>query len=135
MSVGTGVGAELALIEHARFQLRTDGDHRGALNLLQSYFVRFPSGALFPEAKLMQLNLLARSQEHGRLLAELEVVLESGMLAERRNELQGLRAETLATLGRCQEALQGLEGAGARVNELATVRRARESCGPEVSAP
>ncbi len=132
---GTGAGAELALIEHARLQIRAYSDRRQALTLLEAYFARFPRGALFPEAKLMQLNLLARQGESLGLLAELEAVLESGMLTERRGELQGLRAETLAKLGRCREAREALEAADSPTRDLSTSRRARDLCVEGASLP
>jgi hypothetical protein len=103
-ALGSGTSAELAWIEHARLWLRAKGDLGRVEALLKEYFARFPAGALLPEAKLMQIHLLAEEGRQGELLVEIERVTEQRLLPERRVDLEALKALTLAQLGRCDEA-------------------------------
>lgn len=129
---GSGTSAELALIEHARLQARVKGDNVRALDLLDSYFERFKKGGLLPEAKLMQLNLLAQAGRQEQLLRELAGTLSANLLPERRGQLLSIQAETLAHVGQCQkaqrvavEADQALHGNA----DAPTVRKVTPLCG------
>ncbi len=123
---GHGTGAELALLEHARLQMRALGNTKAASQIVNSYLARFPRGALRREALLMQIDLLARTGKTSRLIDTIDAVLSEGLLAERRGELLTVQAEALAQKGNCKRALrvvQRAENHGEASSRLSTVRK------------
>jgi hypothetical protein len=88
---GNDLGAELALYEAARLQLRLTGDVRAALEILAAHTRRFPRGALRAEVDLTRVELLPRVGEHRRALEESERILRDHPDHERRRDLRLLR--------------------------------------------
>jgi hypothetical protein len=102
---GNDLGAELALYEAARLQLRLTGDVRAALDTLAAHTRRFPHGALRPEVDLTRIELLPRVGEHRRALEESERILREHPDHERRRDLRLLRGNIFReALGDCQRA-------------------------------
>jgi len=105
----TALADEAALLSQALSALRTGHDPARALELLARYHERFPAGALRHEAAL------AAAEAHRGLghTADALIALER---APRRPDLDVLRAELNAELGRCEAArdiVRGLNVTGA----------------------
>jgi hypothetical protein len=104
-SEGIGLRAELALFELARLESDVLGDPNRALEVLEQYQLRFPSGSLRAEVDLSHVHLLSRLGRHHEVLVQSEKLLRSGSASERRAELQLLRGNTLREgLGDCARA-------------------------------
>jgi tetratricopeptide (TPR) repeat protein len=88
---GSGLDAETAFLEVARLRRDVLDDPAGALNALENYRERFPSGALRHEADIAHAVLLARLGRSSEALAETERLLESPQGRERAFELRLLR--------------------------------------------
>jgi tetratricopeptide (TPR) repeat protein len=88
---GSGLDAETAFLEVARLRRDVLDDPAGALNALEGYRQRFPSGALRHEADITHAVLLARLGRSSEALAETERLLDSPQGRERAFELRLLR--------------------------------------------
>jgi tetratricopeptide (TPR) repeat protein len=88
---GSGLDAETAFLEVARLRRDVLDDPSGALNALESYRQRFPSGALRHEADIAHAVLLARLGRSSEALAETERLLDSPQGRERAFELRLMR--------------------------------------------
>jgi hypothetical protein len=89
---GSGVTAELALFEQARLAGKALRQPSRALALLDDYRQRFPSGSLRAEAMLAAIEWSLAAGDKARARAGVEEALASGLLEERRAELERLRA-------------------------------------------
>jgi hypothetical protein len=78
-----------------------------ALRQLELYRARFPSGMLSEEATLLEVEVRLAGHDESKALAVLDRALV--VASRRRNELQLVRSELLASLGRCEEALTAFE--------------------------
>lgn len=120
---GTGVSAELALLEQARLQSRVFGDDSAALSRLEEYQSRFPRGALFREATLARietLDALGRKREAREAIDGIE-----SQVPEKAAQLSVLAGRLAAETGDCKAALEHLERArslGVSETRLARVR-------------
>lgn len=112
---GTGLAAELSLIELARLRSDVLGDPAGAIAALEAYRARFPSGSLRGEVDVSRVHLLARLGRHAELLAESARLLEAATGRERSAELHMLRANTFRA---------GLKDFGSAEREYAHVEQA-----------
>ena len=94
---------EAALLGEALLRLRRGNDPQGALSLLRTYRVRFPDGVLESEATLVRVEAMVGLGRHQELVDFLtpRVIAQS----PRPGELKAVRAEALAHLGRCPQAL------------------------------
>lgn len=88
---GSGVTAELALFEQARLAGKALRQPSRALALLDDYRQRFPSGSLRAEAMLAAIEWSLAAGDKARARAGVEEALASGLLEERRAELERLR--------------------------------------------
>lgn len=96
LSSGSGVTAELALFEQARLAGKALRQPSRALSLLDTYRQRFPNGSLRAEVMLARIEWSLAAGDTARARAGVEEALASGLLVERRAELERLRA-SLAT--------------------------------------
>lgn len=117
IGAGTDLGAELALYEAARLELRVTGDVRRALETLDAYARRFPRGTLRSEVDVTRVELLPRVGDYAGALELSERLLREHPEHERRNELRLLRGNIFReALGDCQKAepeyLSAIAGAG-----------------------
>lgn len=92
LSSGSGVSAELALFEQARLAGKVLRQPARALALLEAYRTRFPNGSLRAEAMLARIEWSLAAGDSARARAGVEEALASGLLQERRAELERLRA-------------------------------------------
>ncbi|MET0410651.1 MAG: hypothetical protein ABW217_05120 [Polyangiaceae bacterium] len=90
-TVGTGLGAELALYELARLRRDVLGDLRAALTALDDHRARFANGSLRQEVELFRVELLARLGRAQEALASSAELLASPRGHERAGELHLLR--------------------------------------------
>jgi hypothetical protein len=96
-AAGGGLRAELALSELSRLRSDVLGDPTGALQALEQYRARFPSGSLRTEVDLSYVHLLGRVGRSRDVLTETARLLGSGSAREREGELRMLRGNTLRT--------------------------------------
>lgn len=89
---GAGVTAELALFEQARLAGKALRQPARALSLLDTYRQRFPSGSLRAEAMLASIEWSLAAGDSARARRGVDEALASGLLLERRAELERLRA-------------------------------------------
>jgi hypothetical protein len=94
-AAGSGLGAELALVELSRLRSDVLNDPNGALAALREHRRRFPNGSLRAEADISYLHLLSRVGNPRELLSESARVLETVKGRERSAELRMLRANTM----------------------------------------
>jgi hypothetical protein len=94
---------EHSLLSTAVRRLRTAHDPESALAALDDYRVRFPSGALVPEAAMLRAEALLQMGRKGEALAELDR-LSLGQMPNS-DEHHVLRGELRAAVGRWPEAL------------------------------
>ncbi|HEY3498737.1 MAG TPA: FecR domain-containing protein [Polyangiaceae bacterium] len=94
-AAGGGLRAELALSELSRLRSDVLGDPAGALQALEQYRARFPSGSLRTEIDLSYVHVLVRMGRSRDVLAETDRLLGSGSVREREGELRMLRGNTL----------------------------------------
>jgi CRP-like cAMP-binding protein len=94
---------EHALLKIALQRLRTAHDPVSALATLDDYRVRFPSGALAPEASMLRAEALLQIGRKGEALAELDGLSLAQM--PNSDEPHVLRGELRAAVGRWREAL------------------------------
>jgi hypothetical protein len=87
---GEGISAELALFERARLEAKLLHDPMRALQTLEDYRKRFPSGSLRGEVLLAQIDWLIASGERQRAHALVVEALSSGLVTERTAELERL---------------------------------------------
>lgn len=92
LATGSGVTAELAFFEQARLAGKALRQPARALALLDQYRERFPSGSLRAEATLARIEWSLTVGDKARARAEVDEALGSGLLTERRAELERLRA-------------------------------------------
>lgn len=92
LSSGAGVTAELALFEQARLAGKALRQPARALALLDTYRQRFPNGSLRGEAMLARIEWSLAAGDSKRAREGVEEALASGLLGERRAELERLRA-------------------------------------------
>jgi hypothetical protein len=90
-SSGADLAAEMALFEVARLRRDVLGNSVGALEALQRYRARFPTGTLRREVDLAYLVLLTRLGRHDEALGESQRMLDSASGRERTFELHLLR--------------------------------------------
>jgi hypothetical protein len=96
LASGSGIMAELALFEQARLEGKMLRSPERALRTLNSYRQRFQHGSLRAEVMLAQIDWLLASGQRAPALALVDEALGSGLLSERKAELERLRA-TLAS--------------------------------------
>lgn len=96
LAKGTGITAELALFEQARLEGKALRRPEQALRTLDSYRGRFPNGSLRAEVMLAQIDWLLRTGDRLRASQLVDEALTSGLLQERRAELERLR-DTLSS--------------------------------------
>jgi hypothetical protein len=89
---GSGISAELALFEQARLAGKMLNQPDRALLTLQKHRERFPHGALRAEVMLAQIDGLVTSGQSSQALALIDEALRSGLLRERKAELEQVRA-------------------------------------------
>ncbi|HEY6079440.1 MAG TPA: hypothetical protein VIW29_11585 [Polyangiaceae bacterium] len=94
---GTGMSAELALFEQARLEGKALRRPDRALNTIDEYRRRFPSGSLRAEVMLAQIDWLLASGNSPRALQVVDEALASGLLRERTLELERLRTKLSAS--------------------------------------
>jgi hypothetical protein len=94
---------EHSLLTIAVRRLRTAHDPASALAMLDDYKVRFPRGALAPEAAMLRAEALLQMGRKGDALAELDRLSLDQM--PNSDERHVLRGELRATVGRWREAL------------------------------
>jgi len=98
---GSGVSSEFALLEMSRLYSRALGDRQAALNVLDEYRRKYPSGALRREAALARVDhLLALGSPDAALAATLEA---RDSVPDQRVRLNRVAGELLVQLGRCDE--------------------------------
>ena len=123
---------ESGLMAAAIHKLRTEGDPKGALALLDEHRARFATGALAVEEKLTRVDALLQLGRRAEALALLEPLRSPW--TGRRRDLLVTRAELRSEVGRCAEALVDfgtLVSDGAHGSRDATYERAlygRASC-------
>jgi hypothetical protein len=96
------LSAEARFLSDALARWRRDGNAEAALALLRAHESRFPHGALLVESKVARAEILLTLGRRDQALS----VLDSLSLASlpRARELQTLRGELRARVGRCREA-------------------------------
>jgi hypothetical protein len=128
LTSGMGLSAEMAMYETARLQRDVLGDFGSALATLQTYVARFPQGALLAEARLSQVDLLARLRRTQEALAESSRLLSAAAGRERAADLHLLRGDLLRDqAGDCEQAIReyaSAEGNRGAVGAQATLGRA-----------
>jgi hypothetical protein len=92
-AAGAGLGAEMALYEVARLRRDVLRDPGGALQALDEYRQRFPSGSLRREADMSYLELLVQLGRSLEALDQSNTLLASGSGRERVAELRLLRGD------------------------------------------
>jgi len=97
LSSGSGMTAELALFEQARLEGKALRHPERALEILDSYRRRFPTGSLRAEVMLARIDWLLTTGEHARARESVDEALASGLLRERTAELERLRASLAAS--------------------------------------
>ena len=95
--------SEATALSAAFRELRTAGDARAGLRLLDDYDRRFPAGTLRGEARIARAEALIALGRRREALPWLEGIEASGTTPTR--DLRITRAELLAEAGRCPEAL------------------------------
>lgn len=119
---GSGVSAELALLERARLERRVLGDSTAALATLDEYRVRFANGALFREAALARIEVLMALGRNEPARRAIERIVDQ--VPERAAELSLLGARLAVEAGACGEATDFIQRARrlgtdeARLSEL-----------------
>jgi len=96
LSSGSGMTAELALFEQARLEGKALRHPERALEILDNYRRRFPSGSLRAEVMLARIDWLLTRNERQRALESVDEALGSGLLRERTAELERLRSSLTA---------------------------------------
>ncbi len=94
---------ESGLMAAAIHKLRTEGDPKGALALLDEHRARYATGALAVEEKLTRVDALLQLGRRAEALALLEPL--RAPWTGRRRDLLVTRAELRGEVGRCAEAL------------------------------
>jgi len=94
---------ESGLMAAAIHKLRTEGDPKGALALLDEHRARYATGALAVEEKLTRVDALLQLGRRAEALALLEPL--RAPWTGRRRDLLVTRAELRSEVGRCAEAL------------------------------
>ena len=89
---GNGISAELGLFEQARIEGKVLRQPARALQTLELYRRRFPTGSLRAEVMLAQIDWLLATGDATRARALVDEALGSGLLRERTTELERLRA-------------------------------------------
>src|SRR6185503_1285082 len=95
--------AESRLLDQAVGELRRQHDPRASLRTLDEHAVRFPSGSLVSEARLLRIEALLAAGDRQEALTLLEHTDLDGLA--RAAELHVLQGELLAESGRCDEAV------------------------------
>jgi hypothetical protein len=91
LAVGGGITAELALFEQARLEGKLLRRPERALQRLDNYRRRFPSGSLRAEVMLAQIDWLVTTGDTAGALGIVDEALGSGLLRERSVELERVR--------------------------------------------
>jgi tetratricopeptide (TPR) repeat protein len=119
---GQGVGAELALLERARLEIRALGDRAAALRSLDAYDRRFPGGALHREAALTRIDVLRALGNNEEARRAIAGVIDR--VPERALQLSMLASRLAADAGDCEDARRHLARArrlGATAEKLETL--------------
>lgn len=106
-AVGTGISAELAYLERARFEQLHGRDPQAALRSLEEYQARFPRGTLQPEATLARIRLLVASGHSASARAAISRALP--LMAEKATTLRELAIDLAVSSGDCNEARELLK--------------------------
>lgn len=126
------------MLRQALAALRQGKDPKRALELLGAYTIRFPRGALAPEAAAARAQaLLLTGDKRGALVVLDQLSLEQGGQA---SELRIVRGELRSLAGRCPEALADFESvlqqtAGVPPEERARALYGRASCRARTGDP
>ncbi len=115
------LAAELAVFEPANDALEGGESSRAAIGF-REYLAEFPEGRLRPEAELGLLSALHDLGDAARTERWAATLLDEPAHAERRDDIRELRAQALVRLGRCEEALETVDGLPGKV--VAPIRRA-----------
>lgn len=94
---------QLALYNKGRLALREER-YRSAILHFETYLERFPNGELWQETSLSLLDALVHKKRHHRVAQLSSQLLQKPGLHSRHPELLRVQAESLARLGRCEEA-------------------------------
>ncbi len=106
----SGPSEEARLVGAALDQARRQGNPAQALSTLDEYQRRFPTGLLENEAALARVDAYLALGRKEEALAALEVLNAKAFAGvPRSEEMRLVRAELLAALGRCQEAVEVFE--------------------------
>jgi hypothetical protein len=103
------------------------GDARAAVSAFEAYDAAFPSGRLATEARIKLLLVLLAAGDAAaaeRLAADLQ---DRAEFSTRRPEILRVRAESLVSLGRCDEALALPDLASRDAAEVRRACRRREA--------
>jgi hypothetical protein len=95
---GTGLAAELALLELSRLRLSALGDADGAVRALAEHQRRFPAGVLTNQAQFAMVRALAAAGHHAEALSALEPLIARG--GPKLAELRQLEAELRSAAAR-----------------------------------
>lgn len=107
VGAGVGLSAEMAMYEIARLQRDVLGDAQAALGTLQAYTARFPQGSLQAEARLSEIDILARLGRTQEALAASGHLLSLAAGRERAADLHLLRGNLLREKAAdCEQAIR-----------------------------
>ena len=115
------LAAELVVYEPADDALEGD-DHDAAAQGFMDYLDQFPEGTLRPYAELGLLKALHSSGDASRTEHWAALLQDQPVHREHRDDIRALRAQALVRLGRCDAAIESLEGLPSRV--IGPIRRA-----------
>ncbi|MEO0601899.1 MAG: hypothetical protein AAF211_10715, partial [Myxococcota bacterium] len=115
------LGAEIAVYDAAVRALAA-GEATRAADGFRQYLDQFPGGTLRPDAELKLLWALRDSGDAARIERWAAVLVERPEHASQHADIRELRAQALVRLGRCEEALESIDGMPSRI--VGPVRRA-----------